>query len=299
MQKDLIDDGITNCNENVTGTESGHVAKNKKKQKERLDVLLVQRGLAPSREKAKALIMAGLVLVKEEREDKAGSTFPVDAPIRVKENAHSRYVSRGGYKLEKALDVFPIDLTGKTCMDVGASTGGFTDCMLQHGAKLVYSVDVGTNQLAWQLRTDERVISLENTNVRYITKEQIPVPVDFVSIDVAFISLTKVLNAVRERMAEKSQMVCLVKPQFEAGRELVGKKGVVRDKKVHEQVLMMVTGFAVSVGFRILGLDFSPIKGPQGNIEYLMYVEKCEPMGAPAPEENLLHELVERSHDVL
>lgn len=248
-------------------------AKKPKRKKERLDVLLVSRGLAPSREKAKALIMSGSVLVNEEREDKAGSTFPEDAAIRIK-GKHLKYVSRGGYKLEKALQVFPIDLNGKTCMDVGASTGGFTDCMLKNGAEKVYSVDVGTNQLAWSLRQDARVVSLENTNIRYITEAEIPVLVSFVSIDVAFISLTKVLEPVAARMREDGEMVCLIKPQFEAGREKVGKKGVVRDKKVHEEVVERITEFAISSGFGIFGLEFSPIKGPEGNIEYLLYLKK-------------------------
>ena len=248
-------------------------AKKPKRKKERLDVLLVSRGLAPSREKAKALIMSGSVLVNEEREDKAGSTFPEDAAIRIK-GKHLKYVSRGGYKLEKALQVFPINLNGKICMDVGASTGGFTDCMLKNGAEKVYSVDVGTNQLAWSLRQDPRVVSLENTNIRYITEVEIPVLVSFVSIDVAFISLTKVLEPVAARMREDGEMVCLIKPQFEAGREKVGKKGVVRDKKVHEEVVERITEFAISCGFGIFGLEFSPIKGPEGNIEYLLYLKK-------------------------
>lgn len=270
--------------------------KKAKVKKERLDVLLVSRGLAPSREKAKALIMTGSVLVNEEREDKAGSTFPEDVEIRIK-GKHLKYVSRGGYKLEKAMQVFPIDLNGKTCMDVGASTGGFTDCMLQNGAEKVYAVDVGTNQLAWSLRQDERVVSLENTNIRYITGEEIPEPVSFVSIDVAFISLTKVLEPVLERMAENGEMVCLIKPQFEAGREKVGKKGVVRDKKVHEEVVGQITEFAVSCGFGIFGLDFSPIKGPEGNIEYLLYLKRNQKGQCPSKAE--IAELVNRAHTKL
>lgn len=282
---------MENQQEQINAAAAG--AKKPKVKKERLDVLLVSRGLAPSREKAKALIMSGNVLVNEEREDKAGSTFPEDASIRIK-GKHLKYVSRGGYKLEKALKVFPIDLNGKTCMDVGASTGGFTDCMLQNGAEKVYSVDVGTNQLAWSLRQDERVVSLENTNVRYITEKEIPVLVSFVSIDVAFISLTKVLEPVAARMCEDGEMVCLIKPQFEAGREKVGKKGVVRDKKVHGEVIEKVIEFALSCGFGIFGLEFSPIKGPEGNIEYLLYLKKNQE-GQKLSKEWIAG-LVERAH---
>lgn len=268
--------------------------------KERLDVLLVQRGLAESREKAKAVIMSGNVLVANQREDKAGSMFDVNAEITVK-GAPQKYVSRGGYKLEKAMEVFPISLEGCICMDVGSSTGGFTDCMLQSGAQKVYAVDVGTNQLAWKLRQDERVVSMEKTNIRYIQPEQIPDPVDFVSIDVSFISLTKVLLPVRALMKEGGQMVCLIKPQFEAGREKVGKKGVVREESVHREVIHLVMDFAGNNGFVILGLDHSPIKGPEGNIEYLLYLEKGNPSGQWNREEQdrLVRELVARSHAVL
>ena len=241
--------------------------------KERLDVLLVKRNLAESREKAKAYIMAGNVFVDGVREDKAGSSFEESVQIEVKGLA-MKYVSRGGFKLEKAVDQFGVQLTGKTCMDVGSSTGGFTDCMLQNGAVKVFAIDVGTNQLAWKLRTDERVVSMEKTNIRYVTPEDIGQLVEFVSIDVAFISLTKVLGPVYELMAENAEIVCLIKPQFEAGREKVGKKGVVRDKKVHEEVVLAVTSFAATTGFELLRLDYSPIKGPEGNIEYLLYARK-------------------------
>ena len=243
--------------------------------KERLDVLLVKRNLAESREKAKAYIMAGNVFVDGVREDKAGSSFEETVQIEVKGLA-MKYVSRGGFKLEKAVEQFGVQLLGKTCMDVGSSTGGFTDCMLQNGAVKVFAIDVGTNQLAWKLRTDERVVSMEKTNIRYVTPEDIGQLVDFVSIDVAFISLSKVLGPVYELMAENAEIVCLIKPQFEAGREKVGKKGVVRDKKVHEEVILAVTSMAAATGFELLRLDYSPIKGPEGNIEYLLYARKNE-----------------------
>lgn len=244
-----------------------------KKKKERLDVLLVKRGLAESREKAKAIIMTGNVFVEEQREDKAGSTFAEDAQIRIK-GTPMKYVSRGGYKLEKAMELWHVPLQDKLCMDVGSSTGGFTDCMLQNGAVKVYAIDVGTNQLAWKLRQDERVVSMEKTNIRYVTPEDIADPIDFSSIDVAFISLTKVLIPVWNLLKNGGRVVCLVKPQFEAGREKVGKKGVVRDKKVHEEVVCHIMTYALSMGFEILGLSYSPIKGPEGNIEYLLYLEK-------------------------
>ena len=244
-----------------------------KKKKERLDVLLVKRALAESREKAKAIIMTGNVFVEEQREDKAGSTFAEDAQIRIK-GTPMKYVSRGGYKLEKAMELWHVPLQDKLCMDVGSSTGGFTDCMLQNGAVKVYAIDVGTNQLAWKLRQDERVVSMEKTNIRYVTPEDIADPIDFSSIDVAFISLTKVLIPVWNLLKNGGRVVCLVKPQFEAGREKVGKKGVVRDKKVHEEVVCHIMTYALSMGFEILGLSYSPIKGPEGNIEYLLYIEK-------------------------
>lgn len=240
--------------------------------KSRLDVLLVSRGLAESREKAKAIIMAGDVFVKGQREDKAGTFFPDDVAIEVK-SSEMKYVSRGGYKLEKAIQLWQIPLSGRICMDVGASTGGFTDCMLQNGARKVYAIDVGTNQLAWKLRQDERVISMEKTNIRYVTREHVPEEICFFSVDVAFISLTKVLLPVKALLAEDASGVCLVKPQFEAGREKVGKKGVVRDKKVHLEVLQCIIGYVQQIGFLVRGLSFSPIKGPEGNIEYLLYIE--------------------------
>mgnify|MGYP005883770203 FL=1 len=241
--------------------------------KERLDILLVNKGLAPSREKAKAMIMEGNVFVDNNREDKAGSTFDVNANIEVKGNT-LKYVSRGGLKLEKAMKNFGVELEGKVCMDVGASTGGFTDCMLQNGAVKVYSVDVGHGQLDWKLRNDERVVCMEKTNIRYVTPEDIEEPVDFSSIDVSFISLTKVLLPVRNLLSQDGQIVCLIKPQFEAGREKVGKKGVVRDPAVHKEVIEKVIAFAKEQYLQPLALDFSPIKGPEGNIEYLLYLQK-------------------------
>ena len=244
-----------------------------KVEKERLDVLLVQQGLANSRELAKAYIMAGNVYVDGQKEDKAGTKVAVTAKLEVKGN-QMKYVSRGGYKLEKAMDVFGIRLDGKICLDIGASTGGFTDCMLQNGASKVYAIDVGYGQFAWKLRNDERVVCLEKTNVRYVTHEQVPDEGDFVSIDVSFISLTKVLPAVLGVLGEKGQLVCLIKPQFEAGREKVGKKGVVRDSSVHREVIEMIVEYVRTQSLGILGLDFSPIKGPEGNIEYLIYLDK-------------------------
>ena len=241
--------------------------------KERLDVLLVNRGLAASREKAKAVIMAGIVYVDGQKEDKAGATFADTVNIEVRGNT-LKYVSRGGLKLEKAMSHFGLSLEGKVCMDVGASTGGFTDCMLQNGAVKVYSIDVGHGQLDWKLRNDPRVVCMERTNIRYVTPEDIGEPASFVSIDVSFISLTKVLTPVRELLAENGEIVCLIKPQFEAGREKAGKKGVVRDPKVHLEVIRAVMDFASSIGFEILHLEFSPIKGPEGNIEYLLHLKK-------------------------
>ncbi len=268
--------------------------------KERLDVLLVKRGLAESREKAKAVIMAGEVFVDNQREDKAGQTFPETAQIEVR-GKKMKYVSRGGYKLEKALQSFSLDLTDKICMDVGSSTGGFTDCMLQNGAAFVYAIDVGTNQLAWKLRQEKRVRSMEKTNIRYVVPEDIGEKVDFVSIDVAFISLTKVLAPVQELMKEQAQIVCLIKPQFEAGREKVGKKGVVRDKKVHLEVIETVINYALGLGFHILGLDYSPIRGPEGNIEYLLYMRKenGEPVAATEKTKEEIMALVECAHEAL
>ncbi len=241
--------------------------------KERLDVLLVNRGLASSREKAKTIIMSGDVFVNGQREDKAGSTFDDKCDIEVRGNK-LRYVSRGGLKLEKAVNEFGLSFDGMTCMDIGASTGGFTDCMLQNGAKKVYSIDVGHGQLDWKLRNDERVICMEKTNFRYIKPEDIGEKIDFASCDVSFISLTKILLAARALLKDEGRMVLLIKPQFEAGREKVGKKGVVRDEAVHVEVIEKIVRFADICGFDILRLDYSPIKGPEGNIEYLIYLRK-------------------------
>ena len=241
--------------------------------KERLDVLLVNRGLASSREKAKAIIMSGIVYVDGQKEDKAGAVFEETAGIEVR-GSTLRYVSRGGLKLEKAMDVFGVDVKGKICMDVGASTGGFTDCMLQNGAAKVYAVDVGHGQLDWKLRGDGRVVCMEKTNIRYVTPADVADVIDFASIDVSFISLTKVLGPVRALLRGGGRVVCLIKPQCEAGREKVGKKGVVREKSTHLEVIRMVEDHARGNGYRILDLDFSPIRGPEGNIEYLLYLEK-------------------------
>lgn len=243
--------------------------------KERLDVLLVRRGLAESREKAKAVIMAGCVYVNDQKEDKAGAMFDETkiSNLEVRGNTLP-YVSRGGLKLAKAMKQFDISLEGKVCMDIGASTGGFTDCMLQNGAVKVYSVDVGHGQLAWKLRNDERVVCMEKTNFRYMVREDIQDDLDFASVDVSFISLTKILGPAYNLLKTDAQMVCLIKPQFEAGKEKVGKKGVVREPSVHREVIEMVMDYAVSIGFEILHLDFSPIRGPEGNIEYLLHIYK-------------------------
>lgn len=244
--------------------------------KERLDVILVKQGLAESREKAKAILMAGNVFVDGQREDKAGTTFD-ESKIHIEVKGSTlKYVSRGGLKLEKAMAQFLISLQDTVCMDIGASTGGFTDCMLQNGARKAFSIDVGHGQLAWKLRNDERVVCMEKTNFRYVTPEDIGEAVDFASVDVSFISLTKILIPARNLLRNYGQMVCLIKPQFEAGKEKVGKKGVVRDPKVHEEVVHKVIDYADSIGFAIKGLTYSPIKGPEGNIEYLVYLEKKE-----------------------
>lgn len=271
--------------------------------KERLDVLLVNRRLADSREKAKAIIMAGNVFVNGQREDKAGSMFPETVEIELK-GVQMKYVSRGGYKLEKAVTKHGLDLTGRICMDVGSSTGGFTDCMLQNGAVKVYAIDVGTNQLAWKLRSDERVVSMEQTNIRYVTSEDVPDPIDFVSIDVAFISLTKVLLPVKNLMKQGAEIVCLIKPQFEAGREQVGKKGVVREPSIHEEVCTNVLKFALGIGFELIALDFSPIRGPEGNIEYLAYMrnsskttESDEEIELDESVRKLINETVSEAHN--
>lgn len=242
--------------------------------KERLDVILVRQGYAQSREKAKALLMTGNVFVNGQREDKAGTTFDENKiQIEVKGNPLP-YVSRGGLKLERALLQFPIVLQDKVCMDIGASTGGFTDCMLQNGAARVYAIDVGHGQLAWKLRNDARVICMEKTNFRYVTDREIPEKVDFASVDVSFISLTKILIPARNLLRENGYMVCLIKPQFEAGRDKVGKKGVVREPEVHAEVVHKVIDYADMIGFIVGGLTYSPVKGPEGNIEYLLWIEK-------------------------
>lgn len=242
--------------------------------KERLDVILVKQGFASSREKAKALLMAGNVFVDGRREDKAGTAFD-EGKIHIEVKGNSmKYVSRGGLKLEKAMEQFPIVLAHTVCMDIGASTGGFTDCMLQNGAERVYAVDVGHGQLAWKLRSDERVVCMERTNFRYVTPEDIGQKIDFASVDVSFISLTKILIPARNLLKPQGHMVCLIKPQFEAGRDKVGKKGVIRDSAVHEEVIRKVVDYSDLAGFAVKGLTYSPIKGPEGNIEYLIYLEK-------------------------
>lgn len=248
--------------------------------KKRLDLMLVEQGLAPSREKAKAYIMSGDVYVDGQKEDKAGSMFADTVKIEVRGNTLP-YVSRGGLKLEKAMKHFDVTLSGKVCMDVGASTGGFTDCMLQNGAIKVYSIDVGYGQLDWKLRNDPRVVCMEKTNIRYVLPEDIQEPAAFASIDVSFISLTKVLLPVRNLLTENGEIVCLIKPQFEAGREKVGKKGVVRDPAVHREVIEKVRDYAMNISLEPEHLSFSPIKGPEGNIEYLLHLKKL-PQGTTA-----------------
>lgn len=267
--------------------------------KERLDILLVRQGLAPSREKAKAVIMTGNVYVNGQREDKAGASFEEEKiHIEVK-GAPAKYVSRGGLKLEKAMETFGIGLAGTICMDIGASTGGFTDCMLQNGAVKVYSVDVGHGQLAWKLRQDERVVCMEKTNFRYVQPSDIADRLDFASVDVSFISLTKILVPARNLLKEKGRMVCLIKPQFEAGREKVGKKGVVREPEIHEEVIRKIIGYAQEIGFAVQGLTFSPIKGPEGNIEYLVYLEKTEQSSSGESMEQLISDTVKAAHQKL
>lgn len=243
--------------------------------KERLDVMLVNQGYAPSREKAKAIIMSGNVYVNGQKEDKAGTSFdPLKVTLEVRGHT-MKYVSRGGYKLEKAMEQWRFVLDGCVCMDIGSSTGGFTDCMLQNGAAKVYAVDVGHGQLAWALRNDERVVCMEQTNFRYLTREDIQDDLDFASVDVSFISLTKILIPARNLLKQGGQMVCLIKPQFEAGREKVGKNGVVREPGTHVEVIAKIIDFADSIGFDVLHLDHSPIKGPEGNIEYLLHIRKA------------------------
>lgn len=264
--------------------------------KTRLDVAVFEQGYAPSREKAKAIIMAGIVYVNNQKVDKAGFELKEGDVLEVRGKT-LQYVSRGGLKLEKAMQEFPITLEGKICMDVGASTGGFTDCMLQNGAVKVYSVDVGYGQLAWKLRTDERVVNLERTNFRYATREQIPDDVDFASVDVSFISLKHILPNLNTLLATDGQAVCLIKPQFEAGKEKVGKKGVVRDLNVHLEVVENVIKLALENGFSVMGLQFSPIKGPEGNIEYLIYLNKSQ---EPVVSDDVnAKELVNMSHTEL
>lgn len=262
----------------------------------RLDQYLVQHGLIQSRERAKAMIMSGVVFVNEQKVDKAGEMIKEDAKVEVRGHDIG-YVSRGGLKLEKAMSHFDLTLDGKVCMDVGASTGGFTDCMLQNGASKVYSVDVGYGQFAWKLRQDPRVVCMEKTNIRYVTPEDIDDALDFASVDVSFISLTKVLGPAYQLLKAHGQMVCLIKPQFEAGREKVGKKGVVRDKSVHEEVIEKVIAFALETGFSVHNLEYSPIKGPEGNIEYLVYIEKSEDASVDPIVD--VHAVVEAAHGEL
>lgn len=250
--------------------------------KQRLDVFLVEQGLVASRSMAQSMIMAGEVYVNDQKATKAGETVTGTESVEIRGKS-LKYVSRGGLKLDKAMSVFPINLKDTVCMDIGASTGGFTDCMLQNGAKRVYSIDVGYGQLAWKLRQDTRVVNLERTNIRYVTEEQVPEQIDFFSVDVSFISLKLVLPVAYRLLKENGTGVCLIKPQFEAGKEKVGKKGVVRDKDIHLEVIEKVLAFTREIGFSVLGLDFSPIKGPEGNIEYLMYIGKKNEDAQPNP----------------
>ena len=264
--------------------------------KKRLDIILVEKGLVTGRDKAKAVIMAGLVYVNGQKEDKPGIAVEEDAAIELR-GGGDKYVSRGGFKLEKAIQAFGLKLDGLTCMDIGASTGGFTDCMLQNGAAKVYAVDVGYGQLAWSLRTDSRVIVMERTNIRYVARKDIPDELDFISVDVSFISLKLVLPVARQLLKPHGEMVCLIKPQFEAGRQSVGKKGVVRDKTVHYNVIYNITEFTAKNGFTVLNLDFSPVKGPEGNIEYLLHIKKSETPKQIS--EGELKGVIERSHGCL
>ena len=264
--------------------------------KNRLDAELFARGLVPSRERGRALIMAGAVYVGGQKALKAGQTVKPDDLIEVREN-NNPFVSRGGLKLQKAMQTFPITLQDKVCMDVGASTGGFTDCMLQSGAQKVYAIDVGYGQLAWKLRTDPRVVNLERTNFRYCTREQVPDEADFASVDVSFISLHIILPVLYALLRDGGEAVCLIKPQFEAGRENVGKKGVVRDSQVHTAVVRDVTAFAAETGFSVRGLTFSPIRGPEGNIEYLMYL--CKAQDGAQVSDAEIDALVSLSHETL
>ena len=268
-------------------------------EKKRLDVLLFERGLSESREKAKTIIMSGIVYVNGVREDKAGASFPDGEETKIEVRGSGlKYVSRGGLKLEKAMQSFGLQLSGMICMDIGASTGGFTDCMLQNGAAKVFAVDVGHGQLAWKLRNDDRVVCMEKTNIRYVVPEDIGVPLDFASVDVSFISLDKVLPVARMLLKSGGEMVCLIKPQFEAGRAEVGKKGVVRDKKVHRSVIRKITELSRELGFGILGLTWSPVKGPEGNIEYLIYLKKKDMPDTASDEwaETRIEALVDGAH---
>ncbi len=262
----------------------------------RLDQYLCQNGLAQSRERAKALIMAGIVFVNEEKSDKPGNMIDEHAHVEVRGHDIG-YVSRGGLKLEKAMNVFPLTPKGKVCMDIGASTGGFTDCMLQNGACKVYAVDVGYGQLAWTLRCDERVVNMERTNIRHVTPDMLDQPVEFFSVDVSFISLKHIFPVAAAISSEDAQGVCLVKPQFEAGREKVGKKGVVREASTHEEVLLAASGYAAASGFSVEGADYSPIKGPEGNIEFLLYVKKSGQLAALTAEQ--AHDVVTKAHEEL
>ena len=267
--------------------------------KTRLDILLVQKGIASSRERAKTMVMEGNVYVDGVREDKAGSSFSDTVSIEYRGD-RLKYVSRGGLKLEKAVESFALDLKGLICMDIGASTGGFTDCMLQNGAARVYAIDVGYGQLDWSLRNDGRVVCMERTNFRYLTREDIADTPDFASADVSFISLSKILPAASDILSESGRMVCLIKPQFEAGRALVGKKGVVRDPAVHEDVIRECLGYAETNGFSILGLDHSPVRGPEGNIEYLMYLGKGSADSTAGGDiKSLIPDVVEAAHESL
>ena len=270
--------------------------------KERLDIILVEQGYAPSREKAKAILMSGIVYVNGQKEDKAGTLFDTEKITLEVRGSQPKYVSRGGLKLEKAMEQWNFSLDGMVCMDIGASTGGFTDCMLQNGAAKVYAIDVGTGQLAWKLRNDPRVICMEQTNFRYVTEADIQEKVDFASVDVSFISLTKILIPARNLLKTGGEMVCLVKPQFEAGKDKVGKKGVVREAGTHAEVIHKIIDYADSIGFEVLHLEHSPIKGPEGNIEYLLHIRKSIELtdevidlGERDAEERLLHIMEEKS----
>lgn len=266
--------------------------------KERLDVLLVQKGFFESREKAKASIMAGVVFVDNKKEDKPGVRVGEDSEIYIKENVNP-YVSRGGLKLEKAIKVFEIDLDGKSAIDIGASTGGFTDCMLKNGARKVFAIDVGYGQLNWGLRNDDRVVCMERTNIRYVEPEHLGCLTDFVSIDVSFISLKKVIPVAIKLTKEDGELLCLIKPQFEAGKDKVGKNGVVRDPAAHAEVVSQIVSFSLEEGLFLKGLDYSPIKGPEGNIEYLAYFSKTDGSKDFSEIQKEIDKVVECSHKEL